>query len=505
MRKFFYILLSAFLINVGSVYASENSIILNKAETNDVEHTFKYPNFDIKNDVNPHSLTLSIENGYFIASNSSLNEEVENYFNFMGGTNLSNDFISTLNSTEKFKVITFNLLDTIDLTNNTLKQKVISSVKNFIRSIIFYNSENKDAKFTLTFSEIELTLNDPDILLDDIKIVAFKSPGQKKEHYYAKIDAARIQWTDAYNIASSLRFNNLQGYLATITTEEEHNFIYQSLGSIRGWMGAASVQDADKYLYNTKNISWNNAISKLDHSVGPGYGTINNDNNIYSYWHWVAGPEAGQKIFGEGLYSNFADGEPNNYNTGEWCGEYGHGDGGVWNDYPNYCSDIQGYYVEFGGFENDNEDVEPVSLVNTFKWKDYDIRNIEQNIEEKLEEQEFTDQVTEEEIIEVLTEAVEETGLEDVKYEIISKTINGNTLNIKIEVTIGEGNNAVKYTLNLQKEVEIEEQESEPKQEIKPEIKPQENPKTGDNHIIYIVTAIISLLGLISSSFYIKK
>lgn len=456
MKKIFNILITIFIATMSLMMvssASEGSIVLNAPVTDDVAHTFKYPNLEIDNNVKPYSITLSIENGYFMTNDADLNSTVETYFNFMGGTNLSNAYIETLNITEKFKLITFNLLDTVDLTDSTTKENVIASIKDFVRNIIFYNNENKDAKFTLTFSEIELTLDSPDNLLEGINIVAFKDPEQPKEHYYARIDDDGILWSEAYKVASQLQFNGLQGYLVTITSEAEHNFIYQSLGSIRAWMGAASILNAEDITYNTNDIAWQPATNELAHSKSFGYST-QNDDNIKLYWRWAAGPEAGNKVFEEGAYTNFKAGEPNNYSTGEWCGEYGHDAGGVWNDYPDYASDIQGYYIEFGGFPDETMETEPVSLVSTFKWTDYDIRNIEQKIEEELEDSELKDAVPEEEIKKIIDDAIEETGLTETTYEIANKKINNNILTFDIEVTLGTSPNETKYTIPVEREIE---------------------------------------------------
>lgn len=204
------------------------------------------------------------------------------------------------------------------------------------------------------------------------------------------------------------------------------------------------------------------------------------------YWRWVAGPEAGNKVFEDGAYTNFNDGEPNNYSTGEWCGEYGHGVGGVWNDYPDYASDIQGYYIEFSGFPDETMETEPVSLVSTFKWTDYDFRNIEQKIEDKLEDAEFNEHVTEEEIEEIIDEVITDAGIENTTYIIENKEINGNVLSFDIVVSIGEGQDMKTSTIHVDKEIEIE------------------NPATSDNILVYICMLGVSLSG-IATMFILKK
>ena len=473
MKKLIYIIIAFLLVLGVNVYAEDAKITLNDAITDDVNHTFKYPNFDIDESVNPYSITLSIENGYFSTNNSEDNDKVLTYFNFMGGTNTSNAYISTLNTTEKFELITFNLKNTVDLADDAQKGNVITSIINFLRNITFYNDLNKDAKFSLTLSDVELTFQDDSINSgNDLNVIAFKDPSQKTEHYYMRVDDQSIDWHDAYNIATELEWNGLQGYLVTITTEAEHNFIYKSLGSFYGWMGAASIKNAGDITYNQKDIAWNPAYDKLPSSGEYGHND-ELDAKIESYWYWVAGPEAGQKLF-DG-YTNFNVNEPNNCGGYEWTGQYGNGADGSWNDFKSNEVAIAGYYVEFGGFEDEEATVKPVSLVNTFKWKDYDFRNIETTIEDELEDAEFDDTVTLEDIKEVLDDAIEETGVEDATYNVVSKTIEGTTLTIKIEVLIGEDDARVKYELTITKEIEISEPEPEEEPPIE-EPEPEEEP-----------------------------
>ncbi|AXG68105.1 hypothetical protein KORDIASMS9_00295 [Kordia sp. SMS9] len=151
-------------------------------------------------------------------------------------------------------------------------------------------------------------------------------------HYYFYVQNTGVTWTQARNIAATQTYFGLQGYLATLTTEEEADLAgSQSLGT--GWIGATDIDQE---------------------------GT----------WQWVTGPEAGTVFWiGEvggfpqnGLYTFWNTGEPNNFG-GE---HYAHitdpsiGILGSWNDLPNTGStDItspyhpQGYIVEFGGMPGD--------------------------------------------------------------------------------------------------------------------------------------------------------
>jgi len=142
-------------------------------------------------------------------------------------------------------------------------------------------------------------------------------------HYYEYINDTGITWQEAEGAASQRYFNGWKGYLATITSLEENDFIASTCKG-QGWLGGS-------------------------------------DAGIEGDWIWVTGPEAGTQISTETRYipdsfENWASGEPNNYiyNIDE-CENYLHMYGpadaktGQWNDYNNSNPSIAGYIVEYGG------------------------------------------------------------------------------------------------------------------------------------------------------------
>ena len=113
--------------------------------------------------------------------------------------------------------------------------------------------------------------------------------------------------------------------MATITSAEENAFIVPKLAG-EGWIGASDAENEGTY-------------------------------------KWVTGPEAGQTIgtgtykgggsfsAANGMYNNFASGEPNDYNNGNPGEDYIHFlANGQWNDYPGSIANIKGYIVEYGGW-----------------------------------------------------------------------------------------------------------------------------------------------------------
>lgn len=127
-----------------------------------------------------------------------------------------------------------------------------------------------------------------------------------------------IDWVNANAAAAARTRNGSQGYLATITSQSENDYVSTRLGQA-GWMGA-------------------------------------NDIESEGSWEWTSGPEAGMQFWSgdssgsavDGNYEEWADSEPNDYGTGEDCAQYLSGAGGEWNDLP--CEDtlLPAYVVEYG-------------------------------------------------------------------------------------------------------------------------------------------------------------
>lgn len=145
-------------------------------------------------------------------------------------------------------------------------------------------------------------------------------PFVQNNHFYQFITAPGISWTNAKAAAEQLTFFGMQGYLTTVTSAAENQFILSKIQG-QGWMGAS-------------------------------------DEQVEGVWRWMTGPEAGQQFWQgaaggsvvNGLYNNWASGEPNNAGNEDYAHFL---NGGQWNDYPLSLGSIQGYVVEFGGLAND--------------------------------------------------------------------------------------------------------------------------------------------------------
>ncbi|THV58874.1 hypothetical protein EZV76_11460 [Flagellimonas alvinocaridis] len=147
-------------------------------------------------------------------------------------------------------------------------------------------------------------------------------------HYYEYVPALGITWTSARDAAALRTFYGLQGYLATISIQDESDLLgSQAPGA--GWIGAS-------------------------------------DAALEGDWYWVTGPEAGTLFWRGGAsgtafaYEFWNGGEPNNSGDEDYAHITAPGVGlpGSWNDLSNTgaaSGDYQpkGYLVEYGGMPGD--------------------------------------------------------------------------------------------------------------------------------------------------------
>jgi hypothetical protein len=143
-------------------------------------------------------------------------------------------------------------------------------------------------------------------------------------------DSAGLTQTDdeCTDTRSRRTFNGLNGYLATITSLDEHNFLRTKLNDL-GWIGGADLDTEGTF-------------------------------------QWVDGPEAGQTFFiagtstirttnaidGVSQFNYFSNGEPNDSGGAEDFVEFGFGSNGVgssWNDCQNSCGSRIRFVIEYGG------------------------------------------------------------------------------------------------------------------------------------------------------------
>lgn len=160
-----------------------------------------------------------------------------------------------------------------------------------------------------------------------------------KPHYYQYIPGS-TNWNNAKTNAATKSLFGLTGYLATITSQEENDFIRSKLQS-DGWVGGS-----DDYMHVNAAL---------------GSSTFANQSAVEGKWYWVTGPEKGTPISVNngspqsvnGSYMNWNPNEPNNSGNEHYMQLFS-AQNGRWNDLGS-GSILSGYVVEFGGYGNDPE------------------------------------------------------------------------------------------------------------------------------------------------------
>jgi len=158
------------------------------------------------------------------------------------------------------------------------------------------------------------------------------------EHFYEYV-SGNITWTNSKTSAENRSYFGRVGYLATMASEAENNFIWKLMSS-DGWFGASDEM-------NIVNAAKGSTVYASQAAVE-------------GKWHWISGPEKGTNFSNgnagsgpttvSGQYAKWAGGEPNNAG-GEHYGQFYSGNSGQWNDLPN--TSLPGYICEYGGMPND--------------------------------------------------------------------------------------------------------------------------------------------------------
>lgn len=145
-------------------------------------------------------------------------------------------------------------------------------------------------------------------------------------HFYVYVGQT-LSWADAKAKADSMVLNGMQGYLVTVTSKSENDFVHTNYTTKKTWIAASDVDNEGE-------------------------------------WKWMDGPENGT-LFSHaddhghntpinGGYSNWAPGEPNNFGTGESYGVMHWSGGNQWNDLNGMDTQtggggVPGFVVEFSG------------------------------------------------------------------------------------------------------------------------------------------------------------
>lgn len=154
--------------------------------------------------------------------------------------------------------------------------------------------------------------------------ISISSPGEVyypgNGHVYEIVEAgSSITWAEADTLAKGRTKYGATGYLATITSQQENDYISPRLDG-SGWFGASDVGEEGDWKWVT----------------GPETGT--------SFWSGLSSDNGGGPVASR--FSNWASGEPNDAGD-EDCAQF-YSDGSGWNDLPCTGASLDYYVVEYG-------------------------------------------------------------------------------------------------------------------------------------------------------------
>lgn len=285
----------------------------------------------------------------------------------ISGVELDSGYTATVEKGKKYTSIT--VIDSAAVGSLTNEK-----ITYFLKNLVFNRNGvdvDKEQRVTVVANQVALGDNMTAVAIDG------------KLHYYKYVSWGSRDtdpdstWYKAYKEAKESTFDGMQGYLATITSELEQQYVFKKImNGTDGWIGGARTLDVD--------VDGNTIVydaDKID-KLNPGSRTTGAPQG--KEWKWVSGPEAGDVFYvintlnawdSSGTakgYTAWDSNEPNNKqdNVGEmirdefdqeYCLQYGYGTEGKWNDWYPACNEsstvgmrgygVEGYLIEYSPYQ----------------------------------------------------------------------------------------------------------------------------------------------------------
>lgn len=166
----------------------------------------------------------------------------------------------------------------------------------FLNKIKFHKIDNKPFKIRINLETVPIKVEDKDGKKGyelNTDVFYFDGSFYKKSEPFD--NGTKVSWQQAYNKAKEERFNGLQGYLMTITSDAENKFIYDQVFKAEREDGK-TPDDFGSWIGGTRKKPKVNYDASAWQSDG-----------FNKYWSWACGPEAGKVFYTNTFYRDDKD------------------------------------------------------------------------------------------------------------------------------------------------------------------------------------------------------
>ena len=229
--------------------------------------------------------TVFAEDGYFTLSKTTL----ENGHFDMGipvdATGKPQQFVYTAEKNKFYRYIQFTS-ETGEISTD--------NADDFLTSIEFHKIDGKPIKIRINLEQLALQGADPDSGNYKLNDNVFYLDGS----FYKKTEftPGTKDWPVAYKEAKAQKFNGMNGYLMTITSDAENKFVYDQIFK-KEQTGGKTPDDFGSWIGGTRQTA----------KEGYDAATWTAKSAYNQYWVWACGPEAGKVFYENAIFRDNDD------------------------------------------------------------------------------------------------------------------------------------------------------------------------------------------------------